>query len=122
MRTLAALAVALCLLPLLANAAQAFEPVKDRADFLRLIEGRELRLGLFNITLSLTPDGRITGTALGWAVTGEWTWQDGFFCRKIDWSGTIIPANCQLVEARGNEQVRFTIDRGAGDAATFRLR
>jgi hypothetical protein len=40
----------------------------------------------------------------------------------MDWSGYPIPQNCQLVEAKGDEVIRFTVDRGAGDAASFRLR
>jgi hypothetical protein len=33
-----------------------------------------------------------------------------------------IPYNCQLVEERGGEVMRFTVDRGTGDSASFRLR
>ena len=101
--------------------ADEFQPVREKAEFLRLLEGRELRLGLFKIGLKVLPDGRIEGSALGWGITGTWRWQDGYFCREMDWSGKPIPYNCQLVEARGNE-MRFTVDQGAGDSAEFRLR
>ena len=99
-----------------------FEPVSDLSEFLSLIEGRELRLGLFGVALKVMPDGRIDGTALGDTVTGSWNWQDGFFCRELDWGGTPIPYNCQLVEVRGNRVIRFTVDQGAGDSAQFNLR
>lgn len=99
-----------------------FQPVNDRDAFLALIEGRELRMGVFQISLKITPDGQINGSALGWDVTGTWAWKDGFFCREIDWSGEPIPYNCQLVEAKGNEKLRFTVDKGEGDEATFSLR
>ena len=99
-----------------------FQPVNDRAVFLDLIEGRELRMGVFQITLKITPDGQIAGSALGWDVTGTWAWEDGYFCRAIDWSGKPIPNNCQLVEVQDNEKIRFTVDKGAGDEATFTLR
>lgn len=99
-----------------------FMPISDREDFLRLVDGRELRLGLFQIALKITPDGLINGSALGWDITGTWAWEDGFFCREIDWSGRPIPYNCQLVEVQDNEKLRFTVDRGAGDEATFNLR
>lgn len=102
-------------------AAQDYAPVRDRDTFLQLVEGRELRLGSFGVGLKVLPDGRITGSALGWAITGSWAWRDGYFCREMDWSGKEIPYNCQLVEARG-EELRFTVDRGAGDSAAFRLR
>lgn len=99
-----------------------FAVVNDRSAFLALLEGRELRMGVFQIALKITPDGIIAGTALGWDVTGTWGWEDGFFCREIDWSGKAIPYNCQLVEVLGTEKIRFTVDKGAGDEATFNLR
>lgn len=113
-------AALLLLLPLPALA-DGFEPVHDRATFLQLVEGRELRLGRFGVGLQVLADGRITGTALGWQISGSWAWREGYFCREMAWSGKEIPYNCQLVERRGDE-LRFTVDRGAGEAAAFQLR
>jgi hypothetical protein len=98
-----------------------FQPIRDKGEFLSLIDGKELRLNLFRISIKLTEDGQILGSALGWDLSGRWDWQDGYFCRDIDWSGTQIPFNCQLVEAKGGEVIRFTVDKGAGDSASFRL-
>jgi hypothetical protein len=103
-------------------AAEEYQPVRDRSDFLSLVEGRTLQLRLFRIDLAVKPDGTIDGSALGWPVTGDWEWRDGYFCRKLDWSGTPIPFNCQLVEARGERELRFTVDQGRGESATFKLR
>ncbi|RYH97464.1 MAG: dihydrodipicolinate reductase [Acetobacteraceae bacterium] len=102
--------------------ADGFQPVTDRSRFLDLIQDRELRIGLYDLALHVRPDGRIDGSAMGWKITGNWTWQDGYFCREMDWSGTPISYNCQLVEAAGAEKLRFTVDQGKGDSATFRLR
>ncbi len=102
--------------------AETFAPIKDLPTFLQLVEGRDLRIGLYNLTLNLSPDGQITGSALGWGITGDWRWEDGYFCRQMDWSGYAIADNCQLVEALGSEKLRFTTDRGAGDSASFKLR
>ncbi len=110
--------LAACALPATAHA---FEAVKDKDAFLALLEGKELRNGLMGITLTVAADGTINGNAVRWPVTGTWAWQDGFFCREMDWSGYPIDYNCQLVEVRGDE-VRFTVDQGAGDSATFTLR
>ena len=104
-----------------ATASVAFQKVNDRDEFIQIVGDAELRLGLFGVTLRVTPDGIIKGSAAGWDVTGTWSWQDGYFCREMDWSGTPVPYNCQLVEVNG-DQVRFTVDRGAGDDATFNLR
>ncbi|MCU0828513.1 MAG: dihydrodipicolinate reductase [Tabrizicola sp.] len=108
-------------LPSLANANE-FKPVKEKESFLSLVQNRELRIGIYNLSLNVLPDGQIKGKALGWEITGSWKWQDGYFCREMDWSGMPIEYNCQLVEAQGADKLRFTVDKGAGDSATFRLR
>jgi hypothetical protein len=102
--------------------AEGFQPVTDKARFLNLIQDRELRIGLYDLSINVLPDGRIAGSALGWDITGQWSWKDGYFCREMDWSGTPISYNCQLVEAHGADKLRFTVDQGRGDSATFRLR
>lgn len=114
----------LALFALIATPALAdeFEPIRDKAQFLDLVKDRDLRIGLYNLTLRLSPNGRIEGKALGWKIVGSWSWKDGYFCREMDWEGMAIPWNCQLVEARGTDEMRFTVDRGAGDSASFRLR
>ena len=101
--------------------AAGFERVADKNTFLALISGKSLTNRLYGITLTVTPNGNISGGALGWDVTGAWSWQDGYFCRHMAWGGDPIPYNCQLIEAQGDE-IRFTSDRGAGDAASFKLR
>jgi hypothetical protein len=107
--------------PAMAQASE-FQPVREKGDFLSLVQDRELRIGIYNLSLNVLPDGKIKGRALGWDITGSWQWQDGYFCREMDWSGMAIDYNCQLVEANGDERLRFTVDKGTGDSATFRLR
>lgn len=119
---LRAISTAFLLAMPVAASANDFQPVKDRNDFLTLVQNRELRIGVYNLALNVLPDGQIKGSALGWGITGSWSWQDGYFCREMDWSGTEIEYNCQLVEAQGGDKMRFTVDKGAGDSATFRLR
>uniref|UniRef100_UPI00286CC7AB hypothetical protein n=1 Tax=Tabrizicola sp. TaxID=2005166 RepID=UPI00286CC7AB len=119
-RSLAAVALWVC--AVMPAAADDFAEIRDKSEFMSLVEGRELRIGLYNLTLNLLPDGQIKGRALGWDITGSWDWQDGHFCREMDWSGMEIDYNCQLVETRGGEVLRFTVDRGAGDSASFKVR
>lgn len=120
---LSGLAPALVALGLAAPAAaDGFTRISEREDFLGTVAGRELRLGLFDISLYVQPDGRIAGEAMGWGVTGTWEWRDGYFCREMDWSGYRVAPNCQLVEANDRNHIRFTVDRGAGRSASFRLR
>ena len=102
-------------------AADSSVAVKDQATFLSLIDGKELRNFLYGVRLNVLDNGEIDGSAIGWPIEGSWTWQDGFFCREMSWGGDPIPYNCQLVEARGDDRLRFTVDQGAGDSASFRL-
>lgn len=94
--------------------------VKDRAEFVALVAGRDLtRLG---VRLTVTPDGQISGRAFGFAVTGTWNWQGNYFCRDMSYgSGNALGYNCQVVYQNG-DTLRFIADRGAGDHADLRLR
>ncbi|THD83847.1 dihydrodipicolinate reductase [Aliigemmobacter aestuarii] len=96
--------------------------VRDKSTFLKLVDGRALEIGLYRLTLKVKGDGKIEGRALGWDITGNWGWKDGLFCREMDWSGKVIPYNCQLVEAVGPDRLRFTADAGQGQSAVFRIR
>jgi hypothetical protein len=68
-----------------------FSAVREKTAFLSLVEGRDLKIGIYNLSLSVLPDGKIKGRALGWDITGSWDWRDGYFCREMDWSGMKIP-------------------------------
>lgn len=102
-------------------AADSFEKVSDKAAFLSHVRGRTLRISLFDITITVKPDGSIRGSAMGWDLTGTWAWNDGLFCREMDWSGALIPRNCQLVEVSAGQSIRFTVDGGRGRSATFQI-
>lgn len=95
------------------------ERVTTRDAFLGLVQNRDLTA--IGITLNVTPDGRIGGSAFGREVRGTWTWQSGWFCRTLGWGTREWPLNCQLVVQDGNRLV-FTSDKGAGDRATLSLR
>ena len=100
-------------------AAEEFEIVSSRDNFLSLIEGRELtRMG---IRLQVTSDGQIVGRAFGTPVTGAWNWNGGYFCRDLYYGEEDLGPNCQQVAVRG-ETLRFTSDQGTGRFADLRLR
>jgi hypothetical protein len=99
--------------------AQAFEVVQDRSRFVDLVVGRKLtRLG---ISLDVTDSGQIQGRAFGKSVSGQWRWENGFFCRTLFHGRRDLGANCQEVRIDGNT-LRFTSDRGAGIYADLVLR
>ncbi len=99
--------------------ALAWEAVTDGARFAALTAGRTLAFD--GVRIALQPDGRITGRALGLAVTGTWRWEDGHFCRTLRWGPRRWTENCQAVAVRPGE-LRFAADRGAGDVAVMALR
>lgn len=102
--------------------AETYVPVQDKDTFLSIVQDKELKHGFYPISLSVLQDGQIKGSAVGWDITGNWTWQDGYFCRDLVWGGDPLGYNCQLVEVVGDSKMRFTVDRGAGNSAAFRLR
>ena len=104
-----------------AATAQGYEPIADEGTFLSLLGDRNLSNRLYGVNLAVAPSGQIAGTGAGWDITGTWSWQNGYFCREMEWGGDPIPYNCQLVEFNGQD-MRFTTDQGAGDSASFRLR
>ena len=101
--------------------AKAFERISDRDTFVDTVDGKDLRIALYGLTLNVLADGTIAGRAIGWGISGTWIWEDGYFCRDMDWSGTAIGYNCQLVELNG-DRIRFTVDQGDGRNAVLRIR
>jgi hypothetical protein len=95
------------------------QPIQSRDAFVSLINGKALtRLG---ITLNVAPNGKITGRAFGKPVTGDWNWQQTYFCRTLYFGGDNLGSTCTTVEKRG-EVLRFTTEKGKGDYADLRLR
>lgn len=99
--------------------ADGFSKISNRADFVSLIDGRDLKR--FGIKLNVTPDGKISGDAFGREVLGAWQWNAGYFCRDLFWGKRDLGPNCQTVQVQGGT-MRFIADRGEGDFADFALR
>jgi hypothetical protein len=110
-----AAAALIALLPVAAAA----ERVTSRDDFMSLVDQRELTT--MGVKLIVSPDGRIDGSAFGSSVSGEWTWDKGWFCRSLAWGSRSWPSNCQLVTKEG-DRLKFTSDQGSGQSATLRIR
>lgn len=107
----------LAMLPVVAHAD--FDKVDTKDQFVQLIAGKMLTRPF--VQLEVAPTGDISGHGARWDVEGNWTWQDGYFCRDLYWGGDPLGYNCQEVRASGN-RIRFTSDRGEGNSADFRLR
>ncbi|MEP3638852.1 MAG: dihydrodipicolinate reductase [Paracoccaceae bacterium] len=104
---------------LASNAALAdMQKIETLEQFVEFVQGKKLTRPL--IKLEVSADGSISGRGATWDVEGNWSWQNGYFCRDLFWGGDALGYNCQEVRANGN-RIRFTSDRGAGDTAVFRL-
>ncbi|WP_439139085.1 dihydrodipicolinate reductase [Roseicyclus sp.] len=114
---IAGLCLAMSAVPRAAQA-ENFRVVDSDTRFVSLIEGRELRR--LGIRLTVTPSGQIQGRAFGGPVTGQWRWENGYFCRDLFWNDTDLGYNCQLVQENG-ATLRFTSDQGAGMFADLTL-
>ena len=96
-----------------------FQKVETQSDFVSAVNGKTLTRPLVKLTVS--PNGGISGTGAVWDVSGSWTWQNGYFCRSLEWGGDDLGYNCQQVEV-GGSKIRFTADKGGGQSADFTLR
>lgn len=97
-----------------------FQRVAERDSFVSLVKDRDLTR--FGIRLKVSQDGDISGRAFGKDISGDWTWDEGFFCRDLFADGDALDVkNCQKVEVSGNT-LRFTSDRGTGESANLRLK
>jgi predicted heme/steroid binding protein len=104
----------------LATSAHAeFQRVESEAEFVSAVNGKTLNRLL--VELNVTPTGAISGTGAVWDVSGNWTWKDGYFCRRLVWGGDDLGYNCQEVALKGRK-IRFTSNKGAGESAEFTLR
>jgi hypothetical protein len=103
----------------LATAAHAdFQKVESQADFVSAVNGKTLTRPM--VKLQVSPAGSISGKGALWDVSGEWSWQGGYFCRSLNWGGDDLGYNCQEVKVQGSK-IRFTSDKGSGDSADFSL-
>jgi len=93
--------------------------ITNRSDFESLVIDKKLER--FLISLSVTNDGKIKGSAAGREVIGDWDWIDGFFCRNLLWGKRELKYNCQEVTFDGR-RLRFISDKGKGQSASFALR
>ena len=93
--------------------------IKDKNTFIAAVKDKTLKRPL--IRLEVTEDGKITGRAAMLSVTGQWTWENSYFCRDLFWGSRNLGYNCQQV-SRSGKKIRFTSDKGEGDFADFTVK
>lgn len=99
--------------------AEDYARVTDRGAFVNLVSSKSLTS--LGVSLTVSPSGSISGRAFGRAVTGDWSWSGGYFCRTMKAGDKVFARNCQLVQQKGN-RVRFIADKGSGQTADLRIR
>lgn len=118
MKTALALVLTASLLPLSVSASGE-RKVTNKSEFMGIVQGKTISRPL--VKLSVKPDGTISGKGAKWDVSGSWSWQNGYFCRSLEWGGKDLGYNCQQVFVSGGS-IRFTSDQGKGRSAEFSLR
>ena len=93
--------------------------ITDKHAFIAAIKDKTLKRPL--IRLEVTEDGKIIGRAAMLSVTGQWTWENSYFCRDLFWGSRNLGYNCQQVSHSGIK-IRFTSDKGEGDFADFTVK
>lgn len=93
--------------------------VKDKSAFIEAVKDKTLKRPL--IRLEVSEDGKITGRAATLPVTGQWSWEETYFCRDLFWGSRNLGYNCQQVSRKGSK-IRFTSDKGEGDFADFTMK
>ena len=102
----------------LATPVAAQERISTRDQFVSRVADRQLsRVG---IGVTVTQDGRISGSAFGTGVTGSWDWSGAFFCRKMEWGSRSWDRSCQAVQIDG-DRVYFIGDKGRGSQVYLNL-
>lgn len=113
------IATTLFLVALSAGTAQAWERIDTEAAYRAQVVGnRQVVAGSGHAVVQ--PDGTVTGEWNGQPVSGNWSWNDGYYCRSLRIGNTDTGSNCQLIEVEGN-QIRSTNDRGQGRNVTATL-
>ena len=99
--------------------ADGYARVTDRGAFVDLVGGKSLTS--LGVSLTVAPSGTIGGRAFGRDISGQWTWDDGYFCRTMQAGDRVFARNRQVVERQG-DRVRFIADKGQGETADLRIR
>lgn len=96
-----------------------YQQITSRDAFVDLMSGKTLTRTL--VKINVLPNGQITGKGASWPIAGQWSWENGYLCRTLNWGGDDLGYNCQEVKTNG-QKVRITSDKGTGQSADFRLR
>lgn len=111
--------LAIAVMAVATPAAAEFSKVNSAAEFNSLVSGKTLSRPF--VKLKVNPNGSISGRGATWDISGNWTWENGYFCRSLEWGGDDLGHNCQEVKTSAGK-IRFTSDKGSGDSADFSLR
>ncbi|GGH25754.1 hypothetical protein SAMN05444007_103187 [Cribrihabitans marinus] len=85
--------------------------ITTRADFCDAVVDRVI-LG-DGLRFVIGSDATISGQAHGVALSGVWTWNEGYFCRNARVGEAETGKDCEVIEVAPG-RMRYTRDRGRG--------
>ena len=92
--------------------------ITTEKEFRAKVVGKKLITERGNVTIQA--DGSLTGQLGGKEVSGEWTWDDGYYCRSVAFGNRQLRDDCQMVTIVGKE-VTFYRKKGYGDGFVYYL-
>lgn len=87
--------------------------------FREIVVGKTLKQTRYNVTVILTPEGRIEGMEPSGKLEGNWAWVGTRFCREII-TAPLIGRACQVVTLK-DDKVSFKDSKGEIRTATYRI-
>lgn len=99
--------------------AAGFRTITDRDDFLKAVEGRQLKQ--FLVWLRFDDLGQVKGWALGRPVLGNWYWQGKELCKRVFYGTTDKGEFCVKVRFDGQTMI-FIPDPRDGEIEEFRVK
>ena len=95
-----------------------FTPITDLSLFQTAVVGKRLEYKANHVVV-INSDGTWGGQWGNGEIHGDWSWEDGAFCRTIN---TGRPRDCQIFALSDqSDKLKITRDRGVGQTFTYKI-
>ncbi len=96
------------------------EDITTKERFLERVAGKKLTQE-DDSWVVISPNGTVNGQLPGQGtLVGDWTWNDGYYCRDIAIDDVALPHDCQAVSVDG-DVVTFAHDKGGGISVAWTM-
>ena len=94
--------------------------IETEQEFREIAVGKKLvyKIGEYVIAHD---DGTMSGYFGGKPLTGNWNWEDGYYCRTGKLGGKSLGEDCQIVELSGNRLTFFRKKGKGGKSGPYKI-